>query len=755
MNYKIYSKAMIIAFFISTIGITQSMTWYNRIKESTPLDTINIHANTIRSLEFSSDHRKLLTCSNDMTIKIYDLDQKTIIKTMKMQDVSMSKRLAQVWGGKGVSGYYKAIFGPNESTVISGSPDTDIILWDLSSQTEQRRLKGHEQPVSRLNLTKDGRFLISQSGSEVIVWDTKTWGELRRVKSGALSTKNFLIKATDLIIDIALTADQSKLYALTAKGLITGFSFPDCQQVVQFQHDSRSLGYSNYECLALSPDGRFLADGNVGGGIEVWNIEQKKVIKKFGHWDSPSGYQPSVYEICFIQNGSKLLTASADGTCRVWNMTSAKDEAETYFGLHQNKTTEQKGVFALGLSSDESLLATGGVDATIRIWKMPFSQVVSTTLKQPEVKPRSIPVAQPTPLVMAPGMAVIPPPPGGDTVLCQLEKPLTLDDLVRLADLEGGRQIALNLAKSRDTLFPIENAVIDQLSYKGYSSDEIKVLFKSAFNTILFRGPSTGGFASLNGSESVSLLKQQGIEWDGSASEENLRAIRLKDYTFGISTGNAVGDGFNTVMQAYQSSAPPTLHALWVRESRILIASKGKPFELDGRELSPAFKALSMGMIQGTQDSTSSKLGSFLSGVMPVYDRYITALNSVPAVTVSKDTPISIRYRSLEPLNGVVIVAYKLAPREDKVDAPLAFGWFAKTSKLEQRVQSPVGGYRGIEKIWGGVYMTTSDFSTLQEGDWLIATVRPGGLGNPNRGFILRVVGKPLEQSPYGGGLGW
>ncbi len=371
MRAKFSNVVTILVFAVSTLGSAQSMSWYKRVQESTPIDTLAIHTNTIRSLAFSSDRTKLLTCSNDMTLKIYDLSAKTIDKTLKMQDIKLSQRLSQVWGGKGVSGYYKAIFGPDEATVISGSPDTDVIIWDLPSQAERRRLKGHEQPVSRLALTKDGRYLVSQSASEVIIWDAKTWVESKRIKSGALSTRNFLIKATDLIIDFALNSDQSKLYALTGKGLITGFSFPEGQQILQFQHDARALGYSNYECIAVSPDGRFLADGNVSGGITVWDIEQKKIIKTFGHWDSPSGYMPSVYEITFIKEGSKLLTACADGTSRLWTVASPKDEADIYFGLHGNKATEQKGVFALGVSPDGKVFATGGVDATIRLWELP------------------------------------------------------------------------------------------------------------------------------------------------------------------------------------------------------------------------------------------------------------------------------------------------------------------------------------------------------------------------------------------------
>ena len=139
MRAKLSTVVIILASAVSTFGFAQSMNWYKRIKESTPVETLVIHANTIRSLAFSSDQTKLLTCSNDMTIKIYDVKARVVDKTLKINDIPLSKRLAQVWGGKGVSGYYKAIFGPGGATVISGSPDTDVIIWDLPSQAERQR----------------------------------------------------------------------------------------------------------------------------------------------------------------------------------------------------------------------------------------------------------------------------------------------------------------------------------------------------------------------------------------------------------------------------------------------------------------------------------------------------------------------------------------------------------------------------------------------------------------------------------------
>ena len=68
----------------------------------------------------------------------------------------------------------------NASSLVSGSMDRDIILWDLTDSTVIRSFKGHSRGVSSLCFIQDKKILISTGiDQNVRVWDVTT-GELIR-----------------------------------------------------------------------------------------------------------------------------------------------------------------------------------------------------------------------------------------------------------------------------------------------------------------------------------------------------------------------------------------------------------------------------------------------------------------------------------------------------------------------------------------------------------------------------------------------
>ena len=77
---------------------------------------------------------------------------------------------------------FSVAFGPGETTVISGSADSTLAVWDAGTGKILRRFVGHDGAVwSRIRVSRDGRTVLS-GYLGMSSWDFKTGGILRHFR---------------------------------------------------------------------------------------------------------------------------------------------------------------------------------------------------------------------------------------------------------------------------------------------------------------------------------------------------------------------------------------------------------------------------------------------------------------------------------------------------------------------------------------------------------------------------------------------
>ncbi|WP_088892187.1 serine/threonine-protein kinase [Leptolyngbya ohadii] len=241
------------------------------------------------------------------------------------------------------------IITPDGKTLISGSADNTIRLWDMNSGRLIRTLSGHTSFVNNaLALSPDGQTLISGSADRTIrVWDLTT-GKLRHTLLGHTGFVNSVDVSPDGKILASGGADNTvKIWDLATAKLVRTLT--------------GHQGYVN--SVIFTPDGQSLVSGSTDRTVRVWDWTtgtQKEILK---------GHTGFVNSVVITPDGETAISSSADKTIRIWNLSTGET-------LH---TVVGNSFFnPLILSADGQTLVSGSSDGAIQIWRVPEGQLIET-----------------------------------------------------------------------------------------------------------------------------------------------------------------------------------------------------------------------------------------------------------------------------------------------------------------------------------------------------------------------------------------
>jgi WD40 repeat protein len=117
------------------------------------------HRQQVASAAFSSDGKRIVTGSWDHTAQVWD--------------ASTGKKLLDPVGHKGHI-VFAAAFSPDDERIVTGGADNTVRVWDASTGAEIAVLKGHTAKVRSVNMTSDGkRLLTTDQDGTALLWDAR------------------------------------------------------------------------------------------------------------------------------------------------------------------------------------------------------------------------------------------------------------------------------------------------------------------------------------------------------------------------------------------------------------------------------------------------------------------------------------------------------------------------------------------------------------------------------------------------------
>jgi predicted oxidoreductase (fatty acid repression mutant protein) len=115
---------------------------------------------------------------------------------------------------------------------------------------------------------------------------------------------------------------------------------------------------------AFSPDGTRVVTASLDGTARVWETSSGQLQATL------TGHTKEVFSAAFSSDGTRVVTASADNTARVWQISSGQ--------LQATLTGHTKGVRSAAFSPDGTRVVTASADNTARMWQASSGQLQAT-----------------------------------------------------------------------------------------------------------------------------------------------------------------------------------------------------------------------------------------------------------------------------------------------------------------------------------------------------------------------------------------
>ena len=288
--------------------------------------TIKGHFGNVNAIAIHPDGNTLISGSDDRQINLWNLPTGKLLYTFSGQAEAV----------------LSVAISPDGKQVISGSVDRKISSWQLATKKYNRTFSylnspySHNGFVNAVVYSPNGNIIVSASTDKTIrIWGSYT-GIVKRTLNGH----------TDAVLSIAISSDNTTLVSGSADKTIRIWNLQTGEtRYIINQH------LAAVKTLAIAPNNQIFISGSADGIIKFWNFytgELNYTLK---------AHSKAISALAIHPDGKIIASSSQDGTIKLWHIQTGE--------LLENLS----GFCPLAFSADGKLFISGGKSGTIKIWR--------------------------------------------------------------------------------------------------------------------------------------------------------------------------------------------------------------------------------------------------------------------------------------------------------------------------------------------------------------------------------------------------
>jgi WD40 repeat protein len=268
-------------------GADRKVHWFDPIAGKVLRSTNADHLNAVSDAQYSPDGKSVASVAIDGRLYLWAVDT------------------GQWWWFTAAhAGHaYRLAFRPDGTQIATCGDDRMVRVWDKASGKPVRELAGHTGPVYGVAWSPDGKRIASAStDGSVRVWNADTGKELFALRPPP--------KTVWQAYRVAFSPDGKQIAASGSDGTIRVWD-ADTREPI---HTLSGVHQRVVEPILFSPDGKSLVSGGHDAQVVWWDLttgKPREVLR--GHADG-------VFALCWGATAEELVSASADGTVRVWTL---------------------------------------------------------------------------------------------------------------------------------------------------------------------------------------------------------------------------------------------------------------------------------------------------------------------------------------------------------------------------------------------------------------------------------------------------
>ncbi|KAI5450846.1 hypothetical protein NCC49_002587 [Naganishia albida] len=259
------------------------------------------HGYEVLGLDIAPDNASFASCGGDKAVLIWDVATGTV-----------TRRLQGHFGKVNVVRYAGGGAGAKDgagNVLVSGSFDSKVMLWDMRAQA---RLPIQTLQDARDSITSISIPPSSAGGAEIVTGCVDGVVRSYDVRMGKLVSDTVGAPVTSVIV--SPTSPKDSVLVASLDSTIRLMDRTNGQMLATFRDDKfRNTAYRSQVAFGYGEE--VVLAGDEQGCLWAWNIIDSKPLT-----EEPRRVHDKV--ITWVQvhplHGEELLTASADGTIKVW-----------------------------------------------------------------------------------------------------------------------------------------------------------------------------------------------------------------------------------------------------------------------------------------------------------------------------------------------------------------------------------------------------------------------------------------------------